>query len=41
MVYGYDDATFTALTTGVTETQINSGTALSAPDPAGNRRVHS
>jgi len=34
MVYGYDDATFTALTTGVTETQINSGTALSAPDPA-------
>jgi len=34
MVYGYDDATFTALTTGTTETQINSGTALSAPDPA-------
>jgi len=34
MVYGYDDATFTALTTDTTETQINSGTALSAPDPA-------
>jgi len=34
MTYGYDDVTFTALTTGTTETQINSGTSLSAPDPA-------
>jgi len=34
MTYGYDDVTFTSLGTGVTETQINSGTSLSAPDPA-------
>ena len=34
MTYGYDDVTFTALTTGTTETQINSATSLSAPDPA-------
>jgi len=34
MTYGYDDVTFTALTTDQTETQINSATSLSAPDPA-------
>ena len=34
MTYGYDDVTFTALTTGTTETQINTATSLSAPDPA-------
>ena len=30
MTYGYDDVTFTALTTGTTETQINTATSLSA-----------
>jgi len=34
MTYGYDDVTFTAIGTGVAETQLNSGTSLSAPDPA-------
>ena len=34
MTYGYDDVTTTALGTGVAETQLNSGTSLSAPDPA-------
>tara|TARA_R110002020_G_scaffold306637_2_gene522591 strand:+ start:115 stop:942 length:828 start_codon:yes stop_codon:yes gene_type:complete len=34
MTYGYDDVTFTSLGTGVTESQLNSGTSLSAPDPA-------
>jgi len=34
MTYGFDDVTFTALTTGTTETQINTATSLSAPDPA-------
>jgi len=33
LTYGYDDATFTAMS-GVTEVQINSGTSLTAPDPA-------
>ena len=33
MTYGYDDATFTAMS-GVTEVQINSGASLTAPDPA-------
>ena len=34
MTYGYDDVTFTSIGTGVAETQLNSGTSLSAPDPA-------
>ena len=34
MTYGYDDVTTTALGTGTAETQLNSGTSLSAPDPA-------
>ena len=34
MTYGYDDVTTTSLGTGVAETQLNSGTSLSAPDPA-------
>jgi len=33
MTYGYDDATFTAMS-GVTEVKINSGASLTAPDPA-------
>ena len=34
MTYGYDDVTTTSLGTAVAETQLNSGTSLSAPDPA-------
>ena len=34
MTYGFDDVTFTSIGTGVAETQLNSGTSLSAPDPA-------
>jgi len=34
LTYGYDDVTTTALGTGTAETQLNSGTSLSAPDPA-------
>ena len=34
MTYGYDDVTTTALGTGTAETQLNSGTSLSAPAPA-------
>ena len=34
MTYGYDDVTTTSLGTGVAETQLNTATSLSAPDPA-------
>jgi len=34
MTYGYDDVTTTSLGTSTAETQLNSGTSLSAPDPA-------
>ena len=34
MTYGYDDVTFTSIGTATAETQLNSGTSLSAPDPA-------
>jgi len=34
LTYGYDDVTTTSLGTAVAETQLNSGTSLSAPDPA-------
>ena len=34
MTYGFDDVTFTSIGTGVAETQLNSATSLSAPDPA-------
>ena len=35
MTYGYDDVTFTSTAASSTaEVQLNSGTSLSAPDPA-------
>jgi len=34
LTYGYDDVTTTSLGTATAETQLNSGTSLSAPDPA-------
>jgi hypothetical protein len=34
LTYGYDDVTFTSIGTATAETQLNSGTSLSAPDPA-------